>query len=88
MEYGTWTWGIGTVNQLFVWDSFTQIKFSKKQSSQWQKSILCDRFIKTPLGINTILPLLRDKVSAFDMRAHFINMKYEFEYDMHYILKS
>ena len=34
-------WGIGTVNQLLVKGSYTQIKFSKKRS-QWQKSILCD----------------------------------------------
>ena len=41
----TRTWGIGTVNQLFATGSYTQIKFSKKRESQWQKSILCDRSI-------------------------------------------
>ena len=35
-------WGIGTVNQLFIRGSYTQIKFSKKRNSQWQKFILCD----------------------------------------------
>ena len=34
--------------------------------------------IQTPLGINTILPLLRDKVSTFNMQAHLmqLNMKW------------
>ena len=35
-------WGIGTVNQLFIRGSYTQIKFSKKRNSQWQKFSLCD----------------------------------------------
>ena len=38
-------WGVGTVTRLFVTDSYTQIKFSKKQSRQWEKSILCERSI-------------------------------------------
>ena len=33
---------------------------------------------KTPLGINAIFPLLRDKVSTFDMQTHLmhLNMKW------------
>ena len=34
-------WTIGTLNQLFIRDSYTQIKFSKK-FKKWQTSILCD----------------------------------------------
>ena len=45
------TWGIGTGNQLFATGSYTQIKFSKKQRSQWQKSILCDRSISYSLTL-------------------------------------
>ena len=32
-------WAIGTLNQLFIGHSCTQIKFFKKWSSQWQKPI-------------------------------------------------
>ena len=38
-------WVIGILNQLFIKDSYTQIKFSKKRSSQWQMFVLCDKFI-------------------------------------------
>ena len=38
-------WATGTLNQIFIIDSSTQIKFSKKWSSQWQKSIFYDRSI-------------------------------------------
>ena len=36
-------WVVGTSNQLFVRDSKT--KFSKKESSYWQNSVLFDRSI-------------------------------------------
>ena len=36
---------IGALNQLFIRDSYTQVKFSKKWSSQWQKCIFCDRSV-------------------------------------------
>ena len=36
-------WVVGTVNQFFIRDSNIETKFSKKQSSYWQNSVLCDR---------------------------------------------
>ena len=39
-------WAIDTLNQQSIRGSFAQVKFSKeKWSNQWQKSIVCDRFI-------------------------------------------
>ena len=35
-------WVICILNQLFIRDSYTQIEFSGKWSSRWQKPILCD----------------------------------------------
>ena len=56
-----YTWEIGTVNQLFVRGSSTQINFSKKRS-QCQKSILCDRpILYSPLictsPLHFVLPI-------------------------------
>ena len=28
-------WEVGTLNQLFIKDSYTQVKFSKEWKSQW-----------------------------------------------------
>ena len=36
---------VSTLNQFFVKDSYTQIKFSKNWSSRWQTCILRDEFI-------------------------------------------
>ena len=41
-------WAIDILNQLFLRDSYTQIKFSEKSSIQWQKFILCDGSILYP----------------------------------------
>ena len=38
-------WPVGTLNQLFIRDSLTETKLSKKQSICWQKSVFCDRSI-------------------------------------------
>ena len=38
-------WAIGILNQLFIRDSYTQMKFSKKRCNQWQKPILCNMSI-------------------------------------------
>ena len=39
-------WAIDTLNQLSIRGSFAQVKFSKeKWNNQWQKSIVCYRFI-------------------------------------------
>ena len=57
-------WAVGTLNQLFVTGSLTQIKFSKKWSSQWQKSILCDRpVLYSPC--NFVLTLAFDWVDLY-----------------------
>ena len=38
-------WAIGTLIQLFIRGSCTQIKFSEKWRSQWKNYILCNRSI-------------------------------------------
>ena len=38
-------WATGTSNELFIRGSSTETKFSKKYSSYWQNSVLCDRSI-------------------------------------------
>ena len=35
-------WAAGILNQLFIRDYYTQIKFTKKWSGRWQKSIFCN----------------------------------------------
>ena len=38
-------WAIGILNQLFIRDCYTSVKFSKNGRSLWQKFFLCDRSI-------------------------------------------
>ena len=38
-------WVVGTSNLFFMRGSFTETKFSKKKTSSWQDSVLCDRLI-------------------------------------------
>ena len=39
-------WVVGTSNQPFIKDFKTETKFSKRQRSYWQNSVLCDRLKK------------------------------------------
>ena len=46
-------WTIGTLNQLFIRGSYTQIKFFKKWSSRWPNSVLFDRSVLySPLNLS------------------------------------
>ena len=58
-------WVIGTLDQLFIRSSYTQIKFSEKwSSSHWQKSILCDRSIFL-LPIQFVVTLAFDRAVLY-----------------------
>ena len=58
-------WATGILNQLFIRCFYTQAKFSKKWTSQWQKSIFCDRF-SFYFPFQSVLPLAFDRTVLYE----------------------